>query len=70
MTYSPSRATTCTDAPALRAICAPLPGFNSMQCTSEPIGMFFSGSALPGLIGASTPDMIGSPTCARFGAKM
>ena len=48
----------------------PWPGFISRQCTSEPIGMFFSGSALPGLIGASAPDRIGSPTCARFGAKM
>jgi hypothetical protein len=47
-----------------------MPGFISTQCTSEPIGMFLSGSALPGLIGASTPDMIGSPTCAFFGARM
>src|SRR3546814_363170 len=41
--YTPSRATSCTPAPAARAICAPLPGFISMQCTVEPTGMLRSG---------------------------
>jgi ABC-type glycerol-3-phosphate transport system substrate-binding protein len=52
------------------ASCAPLPGLSSTQCTSEPMGMFFNNSARPGLIGASTPETIGSPACACFGARM
>ena len=60
----------CTEAPALRAICPPLPAFISTQWTWEPTGMFFNGSALPGLIGASEPDWIGSPARHRLGASM
>ena len=53
--YAPSRATSCAEQPALRAICAPLPGFNSMQWTTLPSGMLRSGSVLPGSIGAVAP---------------
>ena len=42
--------------PAERAIWPPLPGFSSTLCTSVPVGMFSSGSALPGLMSASAPD--------------
>ena len=58
----PSRATSCTDAPALRTICAPLPGRSSTQWTTLPTGMLRSGRALPALIGASRRrDCIWSP---------
>ena len=42
--------------PALRTICAPRPGRNSMQCTSVPSGILPSGNALPGWIGALVPE--------------
>ena len=59
-------------APALaaRAICAPLPGFISMQCTVEPTGMLRSGSVLPARIGASRPAITWSPAFRPFGAMM
>ena len=38
-----------------------MPGFISTLWTTVPTGMLCSGSALPGLIGASTPLMIGVP---------
>src|ERR1700684_766813 len=44
---SPSLFTNCACVPADRAICAPLPGFNSMLCTTVPAGIFLSGNALP-----------------------
>src|SRR5699024_10529009 len=34
--YGPSLATSCTEAPALRAILAPPPGRSSMACTTVP----------------------------------
>ena len=68
--YTPSRATSCTPAPAARAICAPLPGFISMQCTVEPTGMLRSGRVLPALIGASRPAITWSPAFRPFGAMM
>ena len=58
------------EAPALRPSCPPRPGLSSTLCTSEPIGMLRSGSALPDLIGASAPDMTASPAPRPFGARM
>jgi hypothetical protein len=57
----PSRETNCACVPAERAICAPLPGFSSMLCTTVPAGMFFSGSALPTRMSASGPDITVRP---------
>jgi len=48
-----SRETNCACEPAERAICPPLPGFNSMLCTMVPAGIFSSGSALPSRMSAS-----------------
>jgi hypothetical protein len=56
-------------APAARAICAPLPGIISTQCIVVPTGMLRSGSALPGLIGASAPDHL-APDHTPLGAMM
>ena len=55
VTYLPSFATTCTEAPALRAICPPLPGRNSTLCTWVPRGMFRSGIAFPGTTSTRSP---------------
>src|SRR3989304_8395568 len=68
VTYSPSREIICTDAPALRAICAPFPGRISIQCTTVPTGILCKGKQFPGLIGASGPDIILSPTFTSLGA--
>src|SRR5699024_662713 len=54
-TYLPSLPNTCALAPAERAICPPLPGFNSILWITVPTGIFCSGSALPTLISASAP---------------
>src|SRR5207237_4908163 len=51
-----SFATSWMPEPAERAIFAPWPGFSSTLCTSVPVGMFSSGSALPTLMSASGPD--------------
>ena len=54
--------------PALRAICAPLPGFISTQCTVVPIGMLRSGRHVAGLdrrVGAGHQTV--SPTCDALG---
>src|ERR1700752_300925 len=48
--------------PAERAIWPPLPGLSSTLCTSVPVGMFSSGSALPALMSASTPDWTTGPS--------
>ncbi len=48
VTKSPSLATSCTLAPALRAIFAPAPGFISMLWMVVPTGMKRIGRALPG----------------------
>ena len=66
----PSRASSWTDAPAERAICAPLPCCISTQCTVVPTGMFRSGRQLPGLMPASMPDMSCVPTATPRGAMM
>ena len=57
--YSPSRATSRTDDPALRAICPPLPGRNSTLWICVPSGMFLSGRQLPGRMSTLSPAMIG-----------
>ena len=59
--YGPSLATSCTEAPAERAIFAPPPGRSSIACTTVPSGMFLSGRLLPGLMSAPTPFSIQSP---------
>src|SRR5215475_14347313 len=70
-TPSPSSfATSWIPEPALRASWPPLPGFSSTLCTSVPVGMFSSGSALPGLMSAPGPDSTVAPTCSRAGARM
>src|SRR5215207_554865 len=56
--------------PAPRAILPPWPGFSSTLCTSVPVGMFWSGSALPGLMSAAGPDSTVEPTRRRAGARM
>ena len=66
----PSRAVYCAELPALRASWPPLPGFSSTLWTVEPTGMWRSGIALPGLIGASEPERISSPGFTPFGAMM
>src|SRR5215813_3448957 len=53
--------------PALRAIFPPCPGWSSTLWTSVPVGMFSSGSALPGLMSASGPDSTVDPTRRRAG---
>lgn len=68
--YSPSLATTCTAAPALRAIWPPLPGRSSTLCTTVPSGMFLSGRALPGRMSAVAPATIESPTFSPSGCRM
>ena len=68
--YSPSFATSCTDEPALRAICPPLPGLSSTLWISVPSGMFFSGSALPGRMSTLSPATIVSPTLRPSGCRM
>ena len=54
----PSLATSCTLAPAERAILAPPPGRSSIACTTVPTGMLRSGRALPGLMSALGPFSI------------
>jgi len=49
----PSLETNCACEPADRAICPPLPGFNSMLWTMVPAGIFFKGRALPNRMSAS-----------------
>src|SRR5581483_8972045 len=66
----PSFATSWTPEPAERAIFAPWPGFSSTLCTSVPVGMFSSGSALPTLMSASGPDSTLAPTRSCAGARM
>ena len=56
--------------PAERAIWPPLPGFSSTLCTSVPVGMFSSGSALPGLMSASEPEATTEPTRTPARARM
>src|SRR5215475_375981 len=56
--YSPSRATSCTDEPALRAIWPPLPGLSSTLWMVVPSGMFFNGRQLPGRMSTLSPDTI------------
>ena len=58
------------EVPAERTICAPLPICNSMQCTTEPTGMFLIGKVLPTRIGASAPLMMLAPTSRPRGAMM
>ena len=64
----PSRATNCTLAPALRAICAPFPGLNSTQCTVLPTGISLNSRQLPGRIGTPRPDINSSPVATPRGA--
>ena len=59
-----------SEAPAERAICAPLPGSISMQWIVEPTGMLRIGSVLPGRIGASAPFISTTPGCTPRGARM
>ena len=57
----PSLAISWTLVPAERAILAPAPGFSSIAWITVPTGMLRSGSALPGRISASGPDISVSP---------
>jgi hypothetical protein len=43
---------------------------SSTLCTIVPVGMFSSGSALPGLMSAFGPDSTIAPTRSRAGAMM
>src|SRR6476646_9459395 len=67
---APSFATSWMPEPAERAIWPPLPGFSSTLWTSVPVGMFSSGSALPGLMSASAPDCTTDPARSPAGARM
>ena len=69
-TYSPSLATTCTPAPALRASWPPLPGLSSTLCTIVPSGMWPSGRQLPGRMSTVSPEMMVSPTFSPSGCRM
>ena len=66
----PSFAMSWTPVPAERASWPPRPGSSSTLCTTVPVGIRESGSALPTSIGASSPDITVMPTCSRFGAMM
>ena len=68
--FAPSFAISWTLVPAERAILAPAPGFSSIACSTVPTGMLRSGSALPGRISASGPDISRSPTSTPCGARM
>src|SRR5438105_12392815 len=68
--YGPSLATSCTLAPAERAILAPPPGRSSMAWTTVPTGMLRSGRLLPGLMSADGPDSTRSPWASLAGAMM
>src|SRR4051812_7820206 len=67
---APSLATSCTLAPAERAIFAPPPGRSSIACTTVPTGMLRSGRALPGLMSALGPFSMRSPCFSSRGARM
>src|SRR6185503_8619326 len=67
VTYSPSFATTCTDVPAERASCPPLPGLSSTLCTAVPRGTSRNGIALPRRVSCPGPETILSPTWSPFG---
>src|SRR6185503_19960764 len=67
--YSPSRATSCTEEPALRAIWPPLPGFSSTWWICVPSGMFFSGRQLPGRMSTMAPETLVSPTYSPAGGR-
>ena len=64
----PSRANNVADAPAVRAICAPLPICISIQWIVEPTGILRIGNVLPTRIGASEPLTIVAPTSKPRGA--
>ena len=49
---------------------APPPGRSSMAWMTVPVGMFFSGRLLPGLMSADAPDSTTSPCCSFAGARM
>src|SRR5919202_1832351 len=66
--YGPSLATSCTRAPADRAILAPPPGRSSIACTTVPTGMLRSGRLLPGLMSALGPFSTVSPCRSLSGA--
>ena len=57
------------DAPAERASFAPPPCFNSIAWITVPVGMFFRGRLLPGLMSAEGPDSTMSPCFNLFGAS-
>src|SRR6266540_6816801 len=63
--YGPSFATSCTLAPAERAILAPPPGRSSIAWITVPTGMLRIGRLLPGLMSARGPFSIRSP-CLSF----
>src|SRR3954469_6761482 len=68
--YGPSLATSCTPAPAERAILAPPPGRSSIACTTVPVGMLRNGRLLPTLMSARAPASTRSPWRSRAGAMM
>ncbi|CFW40346.1 Uncharacterised protein [Bordetella pertussis] len=68
--YVPSRAIRTAEAPAERAIWAPLPGIISMQWIVVPTGMLRIGRVLPARIGASMPEISVAPTSRPRGAMM
>src|SRR5690554_403389 len=61
--YLPSFAINCAQQPAERAICPPLPGFNSILCKTVPTGICLILSELPGVISADLLETTSSPTC-------
>ena len=63
-------ASSVTEVPAERAICAPLPASSSTQWIVEPTGMLRIGSVLPALIGASEPLSTVAPASRPRGAMM
>ena len=66
----PSRANNIAEVPAERAICAPLPGFISIQWIVVPTGMLRIGKVLPTLIAASEPETTLAPAFKPRGAMM
>src|SRR3954454_2391419 len=66
----PSLATSCTLAPAERAIFAPPPGRSSTAWITVPTGMLRNGRLLPGLMSLDGPDSTKSPWESLFGAMM
>src|SRR6185436_5183710 len=70
VTYSPSFATTCALAPAVRDSWPPLPILSSTLWTAVPSGTSASGTALPIRMSAPGPETTLSPTASPLGCRM